>query len=37
VYGLIGKLFSVKNPEENGIAITQFLGGKIFNTVIVEK
>jgi chromosome segregation ATPase len=36
VYGLIGRLFSVKSPEENGIAITQLLGGRVFNTVVVR-
>lgn len=36
VHGLIGKLFTIKDVEENGIAITQLLGGRVFNTVVVE-
>lgn len=37
VHGLIGKLFTVKDADENGTALTQLLGGKVFTTVVVER
>ena len=37
VHGLIGTLFKVKECAEYGTAITQLLGGRVFNTVIVER
>lgn len=36
VFGLIGRLFAVKSPQDNGTAITQLLGGRVFNTVVVR-
>ena len=36
VHGLVGKLFQLRDVEKYGVALTQLLGGRIFNTVVVE-
>jgi chromosome segregation ATPase len=36
VNGLIGTLFKPKDVEETGVALTQWLGARVFNHVVVE-
>jgi chromosome segregation ATPase len=37
VFGRIGNLFRAKDVQKHGIALTEILGGRLFNVVVKSK